>query len=189
MGDFFSPDVSSESMVSTWQGQVQRMLTEAFPGLLSGTKGLMGPRKNVLRDILTGGPTDFEPIEEAAFRRWDRFVEPRIGEAFAGAGATFSTRKGDVVAESLGDMESGLAAMDAQMRQAWRGTQLNAAQQILSERLAPFGLGGSFSTAVSQENIVQPSWGSQILGAGATLGSAGLIGMGGSGGVDKSGGK
>jgi hypothetical protein len=180
MGDFFSPDVSQEPMVSGYQMAIQRMIAQGLPGLMQGGKALMGGREKMLRQLLQPYGKQFEPIEQAAYRRHSEFSQPAIDEGFAAHGSAMSTRRGDISEQSVSDLETNLAALETQSRQGWEALRLNAGQQILSERLAPFGLGGSFSTAVSQENIVQPSWGSQLLGVGGQLGSAALMGGAGS---------
>jgi hypothetical protein len=178
MGDLFEPDVSQEPTTSGYQQQVQALLGQEFPGLFRGVRGLMPRRKRALAEILEGAPTDIRGIEENAFRRFQRQVVPQITSGFANIGGTLSTRRGTTIGQQAGDLNAQLAALDVQMRESARNRQLAAAQQVLSERLAPFGLGGSFSTAGTMENIIQPSLGSGLLGVAGTLGGGYLGGPG-----------
>jgi hypothetical protein len=176
MGDLFEPDVTQEPTTSGYQQQVQALIAQQFPGLFRGVRSLLPQRKAALSEILQGTPTDVSAIEHAMLRRFDREIAPRIGASFANVGGTLSSRRGETTAQALGDVGAQIGALQTQLIEGARNRQLAASQQVLSERLAPFGVGGSFSTAGTMDTLVQPSIGSQLLGVGGQLGSSYLLG-------------
>lgn len=176
MGSLFEPDVRSESTVSGYQQAVQMALARAFPGLMAGSKALMGARQAVLAANLRGGPTDISNIVTGAYRRFDEEVVPRINAAFSGISGALSSRRGTEIRRGAGDLGAQLAGLEANMLEQYRQRQLAASQQVLAHRLAPFGVGAGFATAPTMENIVQPSIGSGLLGVAGMLGGAALGG-------------
>lgn len=152
MGDFFSPDaeVQQLSLQTEAQQSVQGPLSEQFLKLLGGQFGLGGAQDLFEESFL--GP---------AMRGFERQTLPAIQGQFANVGGTLSSRRPQVIANALRDVQLGSQAQFGQLLPALLGFQTNV-----------LGIASQFALDKSQENLViqQPSLGSQI-SSGLSLGS------------------
>lgn len=171
MGDFFDPNITNVSKVSGAQQSVQQLLSQQFGSLFARNELTDATRESLL-DLLGGTPGDISAISDAALRRFDLDIEPRIGAGFAKHGASLSSRRGIEVGRSLGDLQSQVGVIQAGLIESARNRQLGAAQAALN----PFGTAAGFGTAGTLDALAEPSLFSQLSGLGGQLGSAALLG-------------
>lgn len=180
MGSLFEADVQNVSGLSGIQQQVQQLLGQLLSGGLSNfPSGAQGELAGRLLGLPIADPDNvFAGFLAPSLRAFDQEIAPRIREGFAGQGASFSSRRGEALSRTLGDIQT--------QAQSQFITQNIPLQQLLGQigginQLLNPALG--FSTATTQSSIASPGIGTQLLGLAGTLGGAALGGGKGGGGA------
>lgn len=171
MGNFLEPSIVSEPGIS---GD-QNVLLNQLAGILSGGfQGFPGGAQAGLAQNLLGLPQAdpdnvFQGFLAPSLRAFDQEIAPRIEEGFAQGGASFSSRRGETIARTLGDIQT--------QAQSQFITQNVPLQQILGQISglgALFNPALGFSTAITRPHAVgQESPLTTTLGIAGTLAGKG----------------
>lgn len=176
------PNVMSPTTLDQYQQYLERLFTRRYPNTFENMLQQLNhahPRVDrAIQQQLSGRPQDTghlfrTGILQPALRNFHRAIQPQIEDAFAGQGATFSTRRGQAVTDALSgvysDAQSQLAQQQFASVESARQRQLQAIGLPLQQTLGQIqGIQGisapllQFLGTQTQELAMQPGNRTQI---------------------------